>query len=108
MCNAMMLGTLLALAFAGIVIAGEWAKQDRMSIAYLLVRYEMLKQLEVKAGAYSRSSSWRVWASWSWHVGCAHQGSILSILGIGDSDVGAIQALATAVGSAESGEQSSE
>ena len=46
----MMLGALLALALAGIVIAGEWAKQDRMSIAYLLVRYEMLNQLEDKAG----------------------------------------------------------
>ena len=48
--NAMMLGALLALAFAGIVMAGEWAKQDRISIAYLLFRYEMLKQLEDKAG----------------------------------------------------------
>src|SRR5260221_13365141 len=47
--SAMMLGALLALAFAGIVIAGEWAKQDRMSIAYLLVRYELLNQLEDKA-----------------------------------------------------------
>ena len=48
--NAMMLGALLALAFAGIASAGEWAKQDRISIAYLLFRYEMLKQLEDKAG----------------------------------------------------------
>jgi hypothetical protein len=48
--NAMMLGAVLARACAGIVMAGEWAKQDRISIASLLFRYEMLKQLEDKAG----------------------------------------------------------
>lgn len=45
-----MLSALLVLAFAGIVMAGEWAKQDRILVAYLLFRYEMLKQVEDNAG----------------------------------------------------------